>query len=64
MHTQKVFCIRYKPDNIQVGKFGEVQLWDWGLGSDVKALRSGDKVEGTPGYMAPEQIQPKKAKSV
>lgn len=62
-HSEGILHQDIKPDNIQVGKFGEVQLCDWGLGSDVKALRSGDKVEGTPGYMAPEQIQPKKAKS-
>jgi serine/threonine-protein kinase len=70
-HSQNIIHLDLKPENIQVGKFGEVVLCDWGLGkmvgdADSSPLKCASKVysnttlhgviKGTPGYMAPEQV--------
>jgi len=63
-HSQKILHLDIKPANIQVGQFGEVQLCDWGLGSNIETLNSGDDlIKGTPGYMPPEQFSIDKEKS-
>lgn len=80
-HSRHVLHLDLKPENIQVGAFGEVQICDWGLGE----IQRGDSEEhltealldpdlygdqlpppakGTPGYMAPEQDDPKSVKTV
>tara|TARA_R110002073_G_scaffold323204_2_gene500370 strand:- start:21430 stop:24168 length:2739 start_codon:yes stop_codon:yes gene_type:complete len=45
-----------KPQNIVLGPFGEVLVLDWGLAHNVSSnvISRG----GTPGYMAPEQLDP------
>ena len=78
-HSQKVMHLDLKPENIQIGRFGEVFICDWGLskisGSDESEGKEFDEilfnpdllnnmtlsgqVKGTPGYMAPEQIEKK-----
>ncbi|MCM8529947.1 MAG: serine/threonine protein kinase [Lentisphaeraceae bacterium] len=60
-HAKKIIHCDIKPDNIQLDKFGEVILCDWGLAVDLSEENdvSGKLITGTPGYMAPEQIDPK-----
>ena len=63
-HSQNILHLDLKPANIHIGKFGEVQVLDWGLAryldkSRRKNSNAPEKVvnntAGTPGYMAPEQ---------
>ena len=72
-HSKNVVHLDLKPENIQIGKFGEVIVCDWGLGKVIgdtdieydQLLFNPDllnnvtltnKIVGTPGYMAPEQV--------
>ena len=74
MHTQRCYSPGFKPENIQVGKFGEVLVVDWGLAQVINSenkqitrenlfllndLNKVDFIQGTPGYMALEQIDSK-----
>ena len=54
-HSQNIIHLDLKPENIQVGQHGEVQVCDWGLSKTIKDELKQNTINGTPGYMAPEQ---------
>ncbi len=55
MHRRKVFHADLKPNNIMLSKTGDVKILDYGL-AWIKGEPK-DRVQGTPEYMAPEQIK-------
>ncbi len=71
-HSEGVIHLDLKPENIQCDRFGEVLVCDWGLGqslvgpqaesddafprSRVESETLLGQVQGTLGYMAPEQV--------
>ena len=79
-HSRGVLHLDLKPENIQVGEFGEVQLCDWGMGVAVPGEEGDreldvlldidlygslrDHAKGTPEYMAPEQFDLRQAPTV
>ncbi len=55
MHRRKVYHADLKPNNIMVSRAGDVKIIDYGL-----AWVQGEgknRVQGTPEYMAPEQVK-------
>ncbi len=61
-HTLGVVHRDLKPANIVTGEFGEVYVLDWGLaflleGSVVRRDTTVPVSGGSPGYMAPEQLE-------
>jgi serine/threonine protein kinase len=55
MHRRQVCHGDLKPNNILLSKSGEVKIIDYGL-ARVKG-EGGDRIQGTPEYMAPEQVK-------
>ncbi len=57
MHQRRVCHADLKPNNIMLGKRGEVKILDYGLAYVKGEPR--DRIQGTPEYMAPETVRGK-----
>ena len=57
MHRRDVFHADLKPNNIILSRAGEVKIIDFGLA--WQRGESKDRIQGTPEYMAPEQVKQK-----
>lgn len=56
-HHQGVVHQDIKPDNLLLGAFGEVQVLDWGAALSEASPDAGQRIQGTPLYMSPEQAR-------
>ena len=63
-HRLGVLHLDLKPGNVLIDAQGEPQVADFGLARrlDTRLAIDAEEVSGTPGYMAPEQIQPQRAR--
>ena len=60
-HENGIYHRDVKPDNIMVGKSGQVKVMDFGIARAVDStLTKTGSVMGTPAYMSPEQAEGRK----
>jgi len=78
-HSREILHLDLKPENIQVGQFGEVLVCDWGLAKIIGQEQNEDElllnpdllnnvtlngaIKGTPGYISPEQVKGQREKT-